>query len=192
MELKRKEGWTWDKHPRSFPGSQPLYWKSFHHWFLPLPSTSRQENMAVKTRWWISAWFILSAPVVLWDAGYCFMRYASPFGGNMLGVQHRSLIHPLWTDLVLWRFVPWFMLIGIIQGPPASAADLAPDILSILPGWRSSLDLAAVWAISSGMFYFSLVQYRMVHSWRILCNWQVDYVCISCSCQGHVPYPVNF
>lgn len=32
-------------------------------------------SMAVSTRWWITAWFLITAPVIFWDAGYCFMRY---------------------------------------------------------------------------------------------------------------------
>lgn len=32
--------------------------------------------MEPKTYKWISAWFILSAPVVIWDAFYCLLRYA--------------------------------------------------------------------------------------------------------------------
>jgi len=31
--------------------------------------------MAVKTYTWITLWFVLTAPVIFWDAGYCFMRY---------------------------------------------------------------------------------------------------------------------
>ncbi|KAG6376553.1 hypothetical protein JVT61DRAFT_1528 [Boletus reticuloceps] len=33
--------------------------------------------MAVKTYTWITLWFLLTAPVILWDATYCFMRYCS-------------------------------------------------------------------------------------------------------------------
>ncbi|EKM77576.1 hypothetical protein AGABI1DRAFT_101621 [Agaricus bisporus var. burnettii JB137-S8] len=52
--------------------------------------------MAVKTRWWISAWFILSAPVVLWDAGYCFMRPRSMKGGDL---------HWIWRPYELYQVV---------------------------------------------------------------------------------------
>ena len=32
--------------------------------------------MAPNTYTWISAWFILTTPVIIWDAFYCLMRYA--------------------------------------------------------------------------------------------------------------------
>ena len=33
-------------------------------------------NMAnVKTYTWITLWFLLTAPVILWNTAYCFMRY---------------------------------------------------------------------------------------------------------------------
>ncbi|KAF5392225.1 hypothetical protein D9757_001590 [Collybiopsis confluens] len=34
-------------------------------------------------RRWISAWFILTAPLMLWDAGYCLMRPRSMVGGDL-------------------------------------------------------------------------------------------------------------
>ncbi|KAJ3917458.1 hypothetical protein F5877DRAFT_44629 [Lentinula edodes] len=39
--------------------------------------------MAVKTYTWISIWFLLTTPVILWDVGYCFMRPRSMVGGDL-------------------------------------------------------------------------------------------------------------
>ncbi|KAJ7039687.1 hypothetical protein C8F04DRAFT_1220104 [Mycena alexandri] len=39
--------------------------------------------MAQKTYAWISLWFLLTAPLMIWDAGYCLMRPASMVGGNL-------------------------------------------------------------------------------------------------------------
>ncbi|KAF9525410.1 hypothetical protein CPB83DRAFT_772043 [Crepidotus variabilis] len=39
--------------------------------------------MAVKTHTWISLWFLLSAPVIIWDVTYCFMRPRSFAGGDL-------------------------------------------------------------------------------------------------------------
>jgi len=56
---------------------------------LPPTQTSTKESshdstkMAVKTHAWITFWFVLTAPVVLWDAGYCFMRPRSMLGGDL-------------------------------------------------------------------------------------------------------------
>lgn len=38
--------------------------------------TSEQNTMAPKAHTWITLWFLLTAPVILWDASYCFMRFA--------------------------------------------------------------------------------------------------------------------
>ncbi|KAJ7650788.1 hypothetical protein FB45DRAFT_986647 [Roridomyces roridus] len=32
---------------------------------------------------WISAWFLLTAPLMIWDAGYCLMRPRSMVGGDL-------------------------------------------------------------------------------------------------------------
>ncbi|KAF9457858.1 hypothetical protein BDZ94DRAFT_1174793 [Collybia nuda] len=39
--------------------------------------------MAPKTYTWISLWFIFTAPLMLWDAGYCLMRPRSMVGGDL-------------------------------------------------------------------------------------------------------------
>lgn len=38
-------------------------------------SRSGQNTMAPKAHTWITLWFLLTAPVILWDASYCFMRF---------------------------------------------------------------------------------------------------------------------
>lgn len=37
--------------------------------------TAGQNTMAPKAHTWITLWFLLTAPVILWDASYCFMRF---------------------------------------------------------------------------------------------------------------------
>ncbi|KAA1466877.1 hypothetical protein DENSPDRAFT_812247 [Dentipellis sp. KUC8613] len=39
--------------------------------------------MAPKTYTWVSLWFLLTTPVILWDAGYCFFRPRSMVGGDL-------------------------------------------------------------------------------------------------------------
>ncbi|KAJ7054162.1 hypothetical protein C8F01DRAFT_1164141 [Mycena amicta] len=39
--------------------------------------------MAPKTHSWITAWFLLTAPIIAWDVGYCFMRPRSMVGGDL-------------------------------------------------------------------------------------------------------------
>ncbi|TFK68073.1 hypothetical protein BDN72DRAFT_842290 [Pluteus cervinus] len=53
--------------------------------------------MAVlKTRTWISLWFLLTTPVILWDVGYCFMRPRSMKGGDL---------HWIWAPYALYQEV---------------------------------------------------------------------------------------
>ena len=33
--------------------------------------------MALKTYTWITLWFLLTAPVIMWDVSYCLLRYVS-------------------------------------------------------------------------------------------------------------------
>ncbi|KAF8908123.1 hypothetical protein CPB84DRAFT_1959313 [Gymnopilus junonius] len=54
--------------------------------------------MAVKTHWWISAWFILTVPVIFWDAGYCLLRPRSMKGGDL---------HWIWAPYALYQEVDY-------------------------------------------------------------------------------------
>ncbi|KAG2353036.1 hypothetical protein BDR07DRAFT_1434996 [Suillus spraguei] len=46
-------------------------------------SSHDSTRMAVKTHTWVTLWFVLSAPVIFWDVGYCFMRPRSMLGGDL-------------------------------------------------------------------------------------------------------------
>ncbi|KAF8577834.1 hypothetical protein K439DRAFT_1417836 [Ramaria rubella] len=46
----------------------------------------------------ITAWFILTTPVILWDAGYCFMRPRSMAGGDL---------HWIWKPYELYQEVDY-------------------------------------------------------------------------------------
>ncbi|KAJ7236256.1 hypothetical protein B0H12DRAFT_128741 [Mycena haematopus] len=39
--------------------------------------------MAQKNYAWVSLWFLLTAPLMIWDAGYCLMRPRSMVGGDL-------------------------------------------------------------------------------------------------------------
>ncbi|RDB30051.1 hypothetical protein Hypma_013887 [Hypsizygus marmoreus] len=54
--------------------------------------------MAVKTHSWISLWFLLTAPVIAWDVGYCFMRPRSMRGGDL---------HWIWKPYSLYQDVDY-------------------------------------------------------------------------------------
>ncbi|KAF9013504.1 hypothetical protein BDQ17DRAFT_1343547 [Cyathus striatus] len=58
----------------------------------------------VKAHSWISLWFLLTAPVIAWDAGYCFMRPRSMEGGDL---------HWIWKPYSIYQNV------DLIYGLPA-------------------------------------------------------------------------
>lgn len=55
---------------------------------LPTQTSTKESShdsarMAVKTHTWVTLWFVLTAPVIFWDVGYCFMRPRSMLGGDL-------------------------------------------------------------------------------------------------------------
>ncbi|KXN89027.1 hypothetical protein AN958_06378 [Leucoagaricus sp. SymC.cos] len=52
--------------------------------------------MASRTYWWITAWFLITAPIIAWDAGYCFMRPRSMKGGDL---------HWIWRPYAIYQEV---------------------------------------------------------------------------------------
>ncbi|KAH9919464.1 uncharacterized protein BXZ73DRAFT_92065 [Epithele typhae] len=54
--------------------------------------------MAVKTHTLVSLWFILTAPVIFWDASYCFLRPRSMVGGDL---------HWIWKPYAIYQNVDY-------------------------------------------------------------------------------------
>ncbi|KAK2462822.1 hypothetical protein APHAL10511_005213 [Amanita phalloides] len=54
--------------------------------------------MAVKTYTWISLWFLITAPVIFWDIGYCLMRPRSMRGGDL---------HWIWKPYSLYQEIDY-------------------------------------------------------------------------------------
>ena len=50
--------------------------------------TGRKKKMAVKTYTWVSLWFLLTVPIIIWDASYCFMRYVDARTDDVLLTWH--------------------------------------------------------------------------------------------------------
>ncbi|KAF9237464.1 hypothetical protein BU15DRAFT_63187 [Melanogaster broomeanus] len=60
--------------------------------------------MAVKTYTWVTLWFLLTAPVMFWDAGYCLMRPRSMVGGDL---------HWIWEGYEIYQEIDY------LYGPKA-------------------------------------------------------------------------
>ncbi|THH09826.1 hypothetical protein EW145_g1733 [Phellinidium pouzarii] len=68
---------------------------------LQRPSETRRGNTrmaASKSHLWISLWFTLTAPVILWDASYCLMRPRSFLGGDL---------HWIWKPYEIYQEVDY-------------------------------------------------------------------------------------
>lgn len=61
-------------------------------------SSHDSAKMAVKTHTWVTLWFILTAPVIFWDVGYCFMRPRSMLGGDL---------HWIWKPYEIYQNVDY-------------------------------------------------------------------------------------
>ncbi|KAL4263219.1 EXPERA domain-containing protein [Pleurotus pulmonarius] len=86
-------------------------------------SSSRPESsfMAYKTRTWISLWFLLTAPVIFWDVGYCFMRPRSMKGGDL---------HWIWSPYALYQEVDYIYGVKALQ--EGNGFTLAQSLLNIV------------------------------------------------------------
>ncbi|KAK7691463.1 hypothetical protein QCA50_004862 [Cerrena zonata] len=61
---------------------------------LQIISHALSRTMAVKTHTFVSLWFLLTIPIIFWDAGYCFMRPRSMRGGDL---------HWIWKPYELYQ-----------------------------------------------------------------------------------------
>jgi len=77
--------------------------------------------MAPKTYTWISLWFLFTAPLMLWDAGYCLMRPRSMVGGDL---------HWIWKFYELYEKVDYVYGVKAFEDGEGFAG--AAAILNIL------------------------------------------------------------
>jgi len=131
-------------------------------------------SMVVSTRWWITAWFLITAPVVFWDAGYCFMRY-------VLRIRSMILINKFQAKVNEGSYKPCYW---------ARALDYPPFIfravISIGSGARTRFIRRYVCAHShhatdlqamslNYVFWLRFLQIDYVSLWSLLClspSWQ--------------------
>ncbi|KAF8071612.1 hypothetical protein FPV67DRAFT_1667094 [Lyophyllum atratum] len=77
--------------------------------------------MAPKTYSWISYWFIFTAPLMLWDAGYCLMRPRSMVGGDL---------HWIWKPYEMYEKVDYVYGVKAFENGEGFAG--AAAILNVL------------------------------------------------------------
>jgi len=57
-----------------------------------------RAEMAAKSHLWITLWFAITAPIIAWDVGYCFMRPRSMVGGDL---------HWIWEPYAIYQEVDY-------------------------------------------------------------------------------------
>lgn len=131
--------------------------------------------MAVKAYTWITLWFLITAPVVLWDVGYCFMRPRSMRGGDL---------HWLWKPYSIYQDIDLVYGLSALQ-----AGDGFTNAQSLLNVIETALNLTYVYlAHVAGWHGAPLIGFTsavMTLSKTVLYMAQ-DYYCNWCSV-GHNP-----
>lgn len=96
----------------------------------------------VKLRPWISAWFIGTLPVILWDASYCFTRPRSFVGGDL---------HWIWAPYALWQEVD-----HVYGLPSYEAGDGFTNAQSLMNLFETAANMAylylALWVLLNGLW----------------------------------------
>ncbi|KZW00855.1 hypothetical protein EXIGLDRAFT_603719 [Exidia glandulosa HHB12029] len=123
--------------------------------------------------WWITAWFVASAPVIFWDAGYCLMRPRSMRGGDL---------HWIWKPYSLYQDVDLVYGVKALEEnngftSAQSAMNLIETFLNLYYVYLTHVSpspYAPVVGISSAVMTLS----------KTVLYWLVEYYCNYCAV-GH-------
>ncbi|KAN0082808.1 hypothetical protein V8E55_008603 [Tylopilus felleus] len=132
--------------------------------------------MAVKTHTWITLWFVLTAPVILWDAMYCFMRPRSMVGGDL---------HWIWEPYGIYQEVDYVYGLKALQ--ENNGFTNAQSLLNLV---ETAMNLEYVYLAHvsswSGAPLVGFAAVTMTLSKTVL-YWTQEYYCGGCSV-GHNPW----
>jgi hypothetical protein len=126
-----------------------------------------------KTYNWITLWFLLTAPVVLWDVMYCFMRPRSMVGGDL---------HWIWEPYGIYQDIDF--VYGLKALAENNGFTNAQSLLNVV---ETSLNLAYVYLAHvsswSGAPLVGFTAATMTLSKTIL-YWAQEFYCGGCAV-GH-------
>ncbi|KAK0186884.1 hypothetical protein F5146DRAFT_1067757 [Armillaria mellea] len=84
--------------------------------------------MTAQTYWWVTAWLLITIPIIFWDAGYLFLRPRSMEGGDL---------HWIWQPYSIYQNIDY------IYGVPALAEkDGFPNAQSLLNIMENFMNIA--------------------------------------------------
>ncbi|KAJ7176795.1 hypothetical protein C8R46DRAFT_1077343 [Mycena filopes] len=134
--------------------------------------------MSLKTHTWISAWFLVTLPIILWDIGYCFLRPRSMEGGDL---------NWFWAPYALYQ------KIDLVYGIPAlERGDGFPNAQSLLNIFELILNILYVYTAHITQWppapLLGFAGATMTLSKTVL-YWAQEYYCNFCAV-GHNTIPV--
>ncbi|KAJ8502944.1 hypothetical protein ONZ45_g11301 [Pleurotus djamor] len=131
------------------------------------------HTMALKPRTWISLWFLITAPIIFWDAGYCFMRPRSMKGGDL---------HWIWSPYAIYQEVD--LVYGVKALEEGNGFTAAQSFLNIIETLMNITYLYLVHAKASpAAFVVGFAAIVMTLSKTVL-YWAQEYYCGFCAV-GH-------
>ncbi|TFK50422.1 hypothetical protein OE88DRAFT_1631340 [Heliocybe sulcata] len=129
--------------------------------------------MAPRIHTWISLWFLLTVPVIFWDAGYCFMRPWSMKGGDL---------HWIWKPYAIYQDVDYIYGLKALQ-----EGDGFPNAQSLLNVVETFFNIAYLYLVhispSPTAPLVGFASATMTLSKTVL-YWLQEYYCSGCSI-GH-------
>ncbi|KAI0321145.1 hypothetical protein OF83DRAFT_1161946 [Amylostereum chailletii] len=133
--------------------------------------------MASKTHSWISLWFLVTTPVIIWDASYCFLRPRSMVGGDL---------HWIWKPYEIYQNIDY--VYGLPAFERGDGFTNAQSFLNIVETVMNVLYLylahVVEWPAASVIGFASVV---MTLSKTVL-YWLQEYFCGGCAVGHNSPY----
>ncbi|KAJ8502933.1 hypothetical protein ONZ45_g11294 [Pleurotus djamor] len=127
----------------------------------------------LKPRTWISLWFLITAPIILWDAGFCFMRPRSMKGGDL---------HWLWSPYAIYQEVDLLYSVQALE--EGNGFTSAQALLNVIETLMNLMYLYMVHVKASPAGYLvGFAAIAMTLSKTIL-YWAQEYYCGFCAI-GH-------
>ncbi|EJD45575.1 hypothetical protein AURDEDRAFT_114131 [Auricularia subglabra TFB-10046 SS5] len=138
-----------------------------------MAKTATTNATGVPAVWWVSAWFLLSAPVIFWDAGYCLMRPRSMRGGDL---------HWIWKPYSIYQDVDLVYGLKALEEnngftSAQSFMNLIETALNLLYVYKTHVDpspAASIIGLSSAVMTLS----------KTVLYWAQEYYCNYCAV-GH-------
>ncbi|TDL19000.1 hypothetical protein BD410DRAFT_792607 [Rickenella mellea] len=127
------------------------------------------------THTWVSLWFLITAPIILWDASYCFFRPRSMIGGDL---------HWIWEPYGIYQNVDYVYGVKALQS--GDGFTNAQSLLNVIETALNLLYLYLVYGASSPAAPLVGFGSAVMTLSKTVLYWANEYFCGGCSV-GHNP-----